>query len=114
MFLLVTLNKTQHNTEHRYEDQFISSTQFQWQSQNRTAQSSKRGTLIQNHAQENANIHLFVRREKLADKKAAPFVYCGQVDFVSCEGEKPITVQWQLREAVPEWLYDSFNIEGKV
>jgi hypothetical protein len=31
-------------------------------------------------------------------------VFCGDVEFVEWEGEKPITVRWQLSEPVPERL----------
>ena len=34
-----------------------------------------------------------------------PFVFCGQVDFISWDGDKPITVRWGLHNAVPDRLH---------
>jgi len=39
---------------------------------------------------------------KIPGGGSAPFVYCGDVDFVDWEGERPITVQWRLPERFPE------------
>jgi hypothetical protein len=52
------------------------------------------------------SVHLFVRAlSETAHGRAAPFVYCGDVGFVSWRGEQPITVTWRLRETVPERLW---------
>jgi hypothetical protein len=56
------------------------------------------------------SVHLFVRaHSKTAHGRAAPFVYCGDVDFASWTGERPITVTWRLREAVPERLWEGLG-----
>jgi hypothetical protein len=104
VFLLVTLNKGTHPEAHRYQDRFIGPNQFQWQSQNRTTQKSKHGQLLQHHAQTAVRVHLFVRKDSKIGGRAAPFVYCGAVQFVDWEGEKPITVRWRLIEEVPHQL----------
>lgn len=110
-FLLVTLDKTSAAEEHKYQDHFVSATDFQWQSQNRTAQASKDGQSIRDHNQMGIEILLFVRaRSKTRDGKACPFTYCGPLDFVSWKGDKPITVKWRLRDAVPERLWKELTI----
>jgi hypothetical protein len=43
-------------------------------------------------------------QKKLPGGGAAPFVYCGDVTFVSWEGDRPITVRWALPAPVPERL----------
>lgn len=101
VFLLVTLEKADLVEEHRYEDQFLSPDRFQWQSQNRTRQESGHGQIIRHHDEKGYTVHLFVRPTKRLRTKAAPFVYCGDLDFLAWEGEKPITVQWNLRTPVP-------------
>jgi superfamily II DNA or RNA helicase/HKD family nuclease/diadenosine tetraphosphate (Ap4A) HIT family hydrolase len=104
-FLLVTLDKSTAATEHKYEDRFISSTEFHWQSQNQTKRDSAAGKSIENHSALGIEIHLFVRsKSKGANSKANPFVYCGPVDFVRWENDGPITVWWRLRDEVPEHL----------
>ncbi len=110
LFLLVTLDKGSLNRDHRYDDRFLSASRFLWQSQNKTKQESKHGRLIRDHQTLGIQVHLFVRRQKVTDGKGAPFVYCGPVDFASWEGEQPITVQWDLREAVPANLGMSLNV----
>ena len=61
ILLFVTLDKTGMQEEHRYEDAFVSPTEFRWQSQNRTARETKMGRMIQNHCAESTHVHFFVR-----------------------------------------------------
>jgi hypothetical protein len=110
VIILVTLDKGGLNKDHRYEDHFLSPDRFQWQSQNRTKQDSNHGRLIRTHKERGVPIHLFVRNRKVLDGQAAPFVYCGEVAFESWEGEQPISVIWQLREAVPVELRGALNV----
>ena len=49
-------------------------------------------------------IHLFIRPKKDENNITVPFHYCGVPRFVDWEGEQPITVKWELSEAVPEYL----------
>lgn len=93
---------------HQYADKFLSSTQFQWQSQNATAQASKRGQQIIEHRKQGLAVHLFVRKNKKMANKATPFVYCGEVSLYSYENEKPINVVWQLADSLPQRLADEF------
>jgi len=110
LFLLVTLDKSQIQAEHQYDDGFVSPTIFKWQSQNRTSQSSSHGQAIRNHQAKEISVHLFVRRQSKVNNKAAPFVYCGELDFVDWAGERPISVTWKLRDAVPASLHDMFDV----
>jgi superfamily II DNA or RNA helicase/HKD family nuclease/diadenosine tetraphosphate (Ap4A) HIT family hydrolase len=61
-FLLVTLDKRGKASEFQYRDHFVSPTEFQWQSQNRTRRSGKHGKLISGHGKQGIPVHLFVRR----------------------------------------------------
>jgi hypothetical protein len=104
-FLFVTLDKKDHVEAFQYKDHFLSPTEFQWQSQNRTTQESKDGASIQAPKEEGTSVQLFVRaKAKTRDGKGAPFLYCGALEFVSWSGEKPITVVWKLQTPVPEAL----------
>jgi len=104
IFLLVTLTKDDMNPDHQYSDHFLSDQEFNWQSQNRTTQTSKHGQMLHDHRAMGIHIHLFVRPTKKTGEKPTPFTYCGEVDFLSWEGNKPITVRWRLREKVPQPL----------
>jgi superfamily II DNA or RNA helicase/diadenosine tetraphosphate (Ap4A) HIT family hydrolase len=110
VFLLVTLAKDDMNTEHRYVDHFVSDREFAWQSQNRTKRDSKHGQLLSNHRVQGKRVHLFVRPTKKIGSKPTPFIYCGEVDFVSWEGDAPISIKWQLRESVPRQLHRSLGV----
>jgi len=103
-FLLVTLNKQGKNVDHQYHDYFESGETFHWQSQNMTAPSGGRGQRLINHQANGSKLHLFVRKNKLEAKKGAPFYYCGTVNYVSHEGEKPMSVVTGLDCELSEYL----------
>ncbi len=94
--LLVTLNKQGKASEYRYHDYFIDRNHFHWQSQNSTTPKSKRGRELIEHEKKGISIHLFVRENKLANKKAAPFYYYGPVRYQKHEGSAPMSVTWEL------------------
>jgi superfamily II DNA or RNA helicase/diadenosine tetraphosphate (Ap4A) HIT family hydrolase len=109
IFLLVTLDKSGHDSQFHYKDHFTSRSTFEWQSQNRTTQASKDGQDIRDHMARGIAVHLFVRTQKKSPRGgAAPFVYCGDVAFVEWSGEQPITVRWDLSTEVPQSLWSVF------
>jgi phage repressor protein C with HTH and peptisase S24 domain len=95
--LLVTLSKRGRAISHRYVDHWIDDRTFHWQSQNQTSPTDKRGREIIQHKQLGLTIHLFVREEKLAGGKSAPFVYFGPVEYRSHSGSRPMSVTFELR-----------------
>jgi superfamily II DNA or RNA helicase/diadenosine tetraphosphate (Ap4A) HIT family hydrolase len=100
-FLFVTLRKPESTPiEHRYADRFLSPREFQWESQATTTPGSRKGQSIIAHRAQNRRIHLFVRPEE-----KVPFVYCGTVQYVRHEGEKPMRVWFRLDEELPKGLY---------
>ena len=111
LFLLVTLEKDDLQESHRYNDKFLSSVRFRWQSQNRTKQSSRHGQMLQNHQRLGIPVNLFVRRTKKTGQRASPFYYCGPVNFVNWQGNGPITIEWELPVAVPEKLKSLFMLD---
>ena len=113
MFLLVTLQKGGSAESHHYRNRFLGSGVFEWQSQNQTRQADKRGQLIRDHVARGANVQLFVRMTGKIAGRAAPFIYCGNVTFIDWEGEKPITVRWQLSEAVPQHLRSTLGVPAE-
>lgn len=86
--------------EHRYADQFLSRSEFQWESQASTVASHKKGKRIINPARDGRSIHLFVR---YSDDEQ--FVYCGRVRYKKHEGEAPIRVWVELERPLPEGLW---------
>ena len=111
IFLLVSLQKAGLQDQHQYEDIFLAPDLFQWVSQNQHAQGGKAGQAMEHHVERGFQVHLFVRAIRKTQRgKAAPFVYCGDVVFVDWEGSKPITIRWQLKEPVPDYLLGPFGL----
>ncbi|WP_233155521.1 DUF3427 domain-containing protein [Sedimentitalea arenosa] len=109
LVLLTTLNKGSLAQGNHYEDHFLSDRRMQWQSQTSTKQNSERGRILSRELP-NKEVHLFVRSSKLRGKTAAPFTYLGKPRFVNWEGERPITIEWELPEPVPAELHRAFGI----
>ena len=110
-FLFVTLDKKDHAESFQYNDRFLSPTEFEWQSQNRTTQEGRDGKSIRDHLDQGITVHLFVRgKGKTREGKGESFLYCGPVEFASWTGEKPITVVWKLTIPVPAALWSELAI----
>ena len=106
----VTLDKSSMQEAHRYRDQFLSPSEFQWQSQNRNTQESELGQALRHHAARGTHIHLYVRRRGKNNRGTVPFTYAGELEFVRWEGEKPITVWWKLQQTVPRQLWSELDV----
>ena len=113
VLLFVTLDKTGKPEEHKYTDEFLDPSTFQWQSQNRTARESDAGKRLAGHEQMNIGVHLFVRATAKQAGKTLGFVYAGPLRFVSWEGDKPITVRWKLDEPVPAPVRHELGVPDK-
>jgi superfamily II DNA or RNA helicase/HKD family nuclease/diadenosine tetraphosphate (Ap4A) HIT family hydrolase len=111
IFLLVTLDKSKQPAEHKYEDKFLSREIFEWKSQNRHTQGSNAGQAISKHSQKGIEVHLFVRKTSKVANVTAPFIYCGDVDFVDWEGDQPITIRWRLKQELSDASTELFEIE---
>jgi len=110
MLLFVTLDKKEKPEAHRYNDGFETASTFRWQSQNRTATDSPAGRRIEGHQALGISVHLFIRAKAKGGGATMPFSYCGRIGFRRCEGEKPISVWWDLEKPVPEHLWKDFGI----
>lgn len=110
LFLLVTLEKGDLAESFRYKDRFLGPDLFQWESQNRTRRDSAAGRALSRHQKEGYQVHLFVRHTKKIKGKAAPFVYCGEVEFMEWENDAPITIRWRLPEPVPPALREVLGV----
>jgi hypothetical protein len=75
---------------------------FQWQSQNKQHRAGVTEQKLARHVELGISVHLFVRKTSKIEGRAAPFLYCGECEFLRWEGDRPITVQWKLKNPVPE------------
>jgi hypothetical protein len=109
MLLFVTLDKSDKQEEHRYEDKFLSRGIIQWQSQNRHKRDSPTGQKMLDHESLDIDVHLFIRKRSKQGGKAAPFVSCGDVKFVDWERDNPITIRWELKEPLTDAMAELFE-----
>jgi superfamily II DNA or RNA helicase len=109
LVFFVTLDKGQHAEEYKYKDRFLSPTEFEWQSQNRTRQDSPLGQQMRQHRENGTAVYLFVRKMAKVRGQTQEFYYAGELEFLRWEGEAPITVWWQVKEAVPERVWDELG-----
>ena len=110
MLLFVTLDKTDAGERYEYKDKFLSRELFEWQSQNQTTQRGTVGQKIRDHRDRGIEVHLFVRKVGKAEGRTMPFFYCGRLDFVEWDGEKPITVKWTLEQPLSDSLLEHLRI----
>lgn len=113
MLLFVTLDKEEQPEAHRYNDGFETPSTFRWQSQNRTAMASSGGRHLEGHRALGISIHLFVRRKAKVRGVTEPFLYCGPLTFRRWEGEKPISVWWDLVDPVPDRVWQGLGLSGQ-
>lgn len=106
--LFVNLQKTEEDFSPTtmYDDYAINETLFHWQSQNRTSPDSLTG---QSYIQQEANgkeILLFIREApKTYYKCTQGYVFIGSARYVSHEGSKPMSVKWELKSPIPDYLW---------
>jgi superfamily II DNA or RNA helicase len=109
-YLFVTLNKQGKAQEHQYHDYFVDEQNFNWQSQNSASPKIGKGKRIIEHERNGSNVYLFVRKNKLENKKAAPFFYCGKLLYKKHSSEKPMNVEWGLEIQLPKEIFDYFKV----
>ena len=104
--LLVTLEKSPAQKAHlRYRDFPLSERRFHWQSKAGTTRASEQGRRHLEPEREKCTPLLFVR-ERADDRPGVTmaFRYLGPVKPVQSEGERPITIEWELGDAMPAEL----------
>jgi hypothetical protein len=88
----------------RYRDYAISSRMIHWESQSTTSSSSKTGQRYINQREVGTSVLLFGRYSKNEDA----FWFLGTANYVSHEGERPISFTWELDFPLPGALLMSF------
>lgn len=99
----VTLNKSEKDFSPStlYEDYAINEKLFHWQSQSKTAEKSVTGQRYINHRRTGNSIALFAREYKTSNGYTSPFIFLGTCEYVSHNGEKPMSIVWKLKEEMP-------------
>ena len=110
----MTLDKAAATKEHlRYRDFPLNERHFHWQSKARTTRESAEGKRHLDPIRSGVTPLLFVR-ERADDRPGVTmaFQYLGPVDPDRDEGERPITIEWTLRYAMPRAVLDAGRVAG--
>jgi superfamily II DNA or RNA helicase/HKD family nuclease len=107
--LLTTLDKSEKSkTPHlQYEDRVLGPRRFQWQSQAGTRRDSETGRRHTSHNDPSVQVTpvMFVRELETDERNlAVPYFFLGPARCVRAEGERPITITWDLDFDMPEEL----------
>jgi hypothetical protein len=105
----VTLRKSErrYSPSTRYRDYAISPHLFHWESQSTTSADSPTGRRYRRQVEDGTNVLLFVRENPtLPSGAGAPFTLLGPASLVEHRGERPMRINWRLRDPMPESLLE--------
>jgi hypothetical protein len=106
--LFINLVKSEENFSPTtmYNDYAVSDTLFHWQSQNATSPETPTGLSYISHEAANKHILLFIR-EKATDQygNTMGYVFVGDGKLKDYYGSKPMNINWQLSEPIPNYLW---------
>lgn len=108
--LFIDLNKSDehYSPTTMYEDYALNETLFHWQSQNSARPDTGKGLSYINHKDNGKRILLFVREEKQNQfKNTMGYVFIGEGNFREYYGSKPMSINWELNEPIPPFLYQA-------
>ncbi|NBQ88712.1 MAG: DUF3427 domain-containing protein, partial [Betaproteobacteria bacterium] len=104
--LFVTLDKSEGFREQiAYRDYAISTERFHWQTQNSAGPQTMAGRRYLEGSNTGWSFQLFVRT-----RKGAPYRACGPVTLESWEGDRPMSITWQLQTPMPARLFREFSV----
>lgn len=70
-------------------------------------QKSERGCPIIKHQENEKSILLFIREKANdANGNTMGYVFIGEGNFKESEGSKPMNIQWELNEPMPNYLWN--------
>ncbi len=96
----------------RYKDYLINRTHLHWETQASTTQLSGPGQNYIHFKERGYTILFFARiNKKTPCGETSPFLYLGPAsDLISYENNRPISMTWKLKEAVPAAFYEMARI----
>lgn len=89
-----------------YDDYAVNERLFHWQSQNSAGPETPKGKSYITHKNNDKKILLFVR-EKADDEfgNTMGYVFVGEGSINSYYGSKPMSIEWELKEPMPHYLW---------
>lgn len=108
--LFIDLNKSDehYSPTTMYEDYALNETLFHWQSQNSARPDIGKGLSYIKHQTTGKKMLLFVREEKQNQyKNTLGYVFVGEGKLKDYYGSKPMSINWELNEPIPPFLYQA-------
>ena len=104
--LFVTLDKSEgYHDRIAYHDYAISAERFHWQSQNSAGPDTSGGRRYLESSTNGWQFQLFVR-----PRRGEAYRACGPVTLESAEGDRPMSIVWQLQTRLPARLFRAFSV----
>ncbi len=106
MFVTLDKNEKQFSPTTMYHDYAINEHIFHWQSQNSARPDRGRGKDYIQHREIGKRLFLFVR-EQTTDEygRTMGFVNYGEVEYISHTGSQPMNINWQVKTAMPHFMW---------
>lgn len=106
LFVTLDKNEKQFSPTTMYHDYAINEQLFHWQSQNSARPDHGRGLEYIQHQNIGKRLFLFVR-EQTKDEygRTMGFVNYGEVEYVSHTGSQPMSITWQLKAPIPNFMW---------
>lgn len=111
-YLFVDLHKDEKikGTSIDYKDKLLSKKRFQWQTPNNTYPESTVGKRLIYHKERGIGLHLFIKKAKKIGTDEIDYYYLGEVELLSWEGSRPITMQFELLHEIDDFIYKDLTI----
>ncbi|WP_417506850.1 DUF3427 domain-containing protein [Marinomonas gallaica] len=106
LFVTLDKNEKQFSPTTMYHDYAINESLFHWQSQNSARPDRGRGLEYIQHREIGKRLFLFVREQsKDENGRTMGFVNYGEVEYVSHTGSQPMSITWQLKTPMPNFMW---------
>lgn len=110
-FVTIQKSEADYSPSTLYKDYAISPDEFHWQSQSTTRSGSDTGQRYINHVDRGYTPFLFVReRNDTEYGHTMPYLFLGPVDYVSHEGDRPMSIRWKMRARIPADAYRGMRL----
>ena len=108
---LINLNKSEKefSPSTMYDDYAINENLFHWQTQSGLTMGSRTAKRYITHKESNNHISLFVRERKKVSTHTSSYTFLGDANYISHEGNKPISFVWKLDNPIPANLIQKAN-----
>lgn len=104
--LFATIDKTHIFQENlKYDNSLFADDIIQWISQPKTSHNSSVGQMFIHHKEKGFKVHIFIRKYAFMNgNKTNPFIYLGNAQYYSSQGDKPMKILWKLNKKIPQKL----------